>query len=254
VEFRNRSHAPVVLAHRFPCVALVRYRARRLSGSRTVSAPRRQHQYDLSMEGRAFLLKEAESASFFMLGELHGENEIPALIREIWPPMWQTGYRHIAAEISPCAANRLEFRPHGAAEPIRTLWSQAEATFVASFNKGPGSVLWGCDMEEAQPHLLIRDLAAANPKNQAVQSAAEMTKSSYRRSMAPELLQQLQKAIGIKDLLIGGLSLRTSGARGCSGHPGKYPAGHPPSKSCGSGQISDADGWLHNCRKRKACP
>src|SRR3989442_9012640 len=119
----------------------------------TVSAPLLQNQYDLSADGRAFLLKEAAQASFFMLGELHGENEIPALIREIWPPMWQAGYRHVAAEISPCAANRLEFRPHGAAEPIRTLWSQAEATFVASFNKGPGSVLWGCDMEEAQPHL-----------------------------------------------------------------------------------------------------
>jgi hypothetical protein len=40
-------------------------------------------QYDLSTDGHAFLLKEAENASFFMLGELHGENEIPALIRSI---------------------------------------------------------------------------------------------------------------------------------------------------------------------------
>ena len=41
-----------------------------------VSSPVPQ-QYDLSSDGYAFLLKEAENASFFMLGELHGENEIP---------------------------------------------------------------------------------------------------------------------------------------------------------------------------------
>jgi hypothetical protein len=174
----------------------------------TVSEPLRRHQYDLSAEGRAFLVNEAASATFFMLGELHGENEIPALLREIWPPMWQTGYRHIAAEISPWAASRLVSRSESA-EPIRTLWSEAEATFVSSFNKDRGSVLWGCDMDEAQPNLLIRVLAAANPKNQAVQSAAEMTKSGYQRSMAPELLRRLQEATAVKDLSIRGLSLRS---------------------------------------------
>ena len=130
----------------------------------TVSEPLRRNQYDLQTEGRAFLLKEAAGASLFMLGELHGENEIPRLIQELWPPMWQAGYRHIAAEISPWAANRLEFRPQSGAAPAG-LWSQAEATFVASFNKDRNSVLWGCDMEEAQPHLLLRDFAASRPKS-----------------------------------------------------------------------------------------
>src|SRR5436309_11757880 len=65
-------------------------------------------QYDLSTGGQAFLLREAANASFFMLGELHGENEIPSLIRGLWPSMWQVGYRHVAAEVSPWAANRLE--------------------------------------------------------------------------------------------------------------------------------------------------
>lgn len=176
----------------------------------TVSETIRQHEYDLSTQGRVFLLKEAGSASFFMLGELHGEKEIPALLRMIWPPMWQAGYRHIAAELSPWAANRLEFRPPGASEPIRGLWSQAEATFAASFNRGRGAVLWGCDIEEAQPNLPIRDLAAANPGNRNLQSALEMTRLGYRRSMARELLQRLREATGVKDLFAGGVSLRSN--------------------------------------------
>jgi hypothetical protein len=61
-----------------------------------------------------------------MPGELHGENEIPALIRNIWPSM-------------------------------------PEATFVTSLKRDQTAVLWGRDIEEAQPHLLIRELAASNP-------------------------------------------------------------------------------------------
>jgi hypothetical protein len=60
------------------------------------------------------------------------------------------------------------------AEPVRGLWSQAEATYVTSFKKGGDPVLWGCDIEEIQPHFLIRDLSFANPKNQALQSVAEI--------------------------------------------------------------------------------
>ena len=49
----------------------------------SVSLPLAQNQYDLSNEGRAFLQHEAARASFFMLGELHGENEIPSLIQSL---------------------------------------------------------------------------------------------------------------------------------------------------------------------------
>ena len=145
----------------------------------TVSVELRDHQYELSREGRAFLLNEATRASFFMLGELHGDNEIPALIREIWPPMWQAGYRHIAAEVSPWAAERLEFEAARGTEPItRSMsWARSEVAFVSSFKRGKASVLWGCDMEEGRPDLLIRELAAANPRNPSLQAAAELTKA-----------------------------------------------------------------------------
>ena len=68
-------------------------------------------QYDLADTGRAFLLDEARRSDYFLLGELHGDNEIPQLIRKLWPEMWKAGYRHVAAEVSPWAAVQLETAP-----------------------------------------------------------------------------------------------------------------------------------------------
>jgi hypothetical protein len=167
-----------------------------------------QKQYDLAAEGRRFLLDEATRARFFMLGELHGENEIPALIRGLWPEMWAGGYRHMAAEVSPWAANELELgKPDGA---IAGLWTRPEAAFVTSLKAGAGPVLWGCDIEEAQPHRLIRDLAAANPASQGLQAAAETVKDGYRRQKAPALLELVRTATVPRDRSIGGVSLRDS--------------------------------------------
>ena len=163
-----------------------------------------KQQYNLSTDGKAFLLNEARQASFFLLGELHGENEIPALLRDLWPQMWRDGYQNIAAELSPWAAHQLEFAPaHGGLG----LWSKEEAQFVHSFAGTTRPVLWGCDMDEVQPHLLIRDLAAANASNSTLQHMVEITKTGYNRSMAPELLTLAQSATGIKDQTINDSSL-----------------------------------------------
>jgi hypothetical protein len=119
---------------------------------------------------------------------LHGENEIPALLRELWPQMRQSGYRYIAAELSPWSANQLEF---GSADPqptLLTLWTKEEAQFVHSSGDSH-AVLWGCDMEEMQPQWPIRELAAASPGNTALARMVEITKSGYTRKMAPELLE-----------------------------------------------------------------
>src|SRR5262245_13760172 len=163
----------------------------------SLNLPLQQSQYDLSTDGRAFLLKEAAHASFFMLGELHGENEIPALIRSLWPSMWEAGYRHIAAEVSPWIANRLEAGNREV--PIFGLWTQPEATFVTSFKRDRAAVLWGCDIEAAQPHLLIRELAAANPDNKDLQTAVDTVKDGYQRRMAPALLQLAESAAVVSD-------------------------------------------------------
>jgi len=165
----------------------------------SISKQLEKQQYDLSSDGKTFLLDEARQASFFLLGELHGENEIPALLRALWPQMWRDGYRNIAAEMSPWAAHQLEFAPANGGPKIHGLWSKEEAQFAHSFTSTTQAVLWGCDMDEVQPHLLIRDLAAANPSNSALQQMVEIAKTGYSRNMAPKLLRLAQSATGIKD-------------------------------------------------------
>lgn len=167
-----------------------------------------EHQFDLSDNGKTFLLSEARHASFFMLGELHGEQEIPALLRELWPQMWQQGYRYIAAEMSPWAVHYLEFAPLDSSPKIKGLWSKGEATFVHSIsNTLKINVLWGCDMEEQQLQFLIHDLALANPQHTAIKRIDEMTRTGYNRSMAAEILNLLQASNQIKDKFINGISL-----------------------------------------------
>jgi hypothetical protein len=177
-----------------------------------ISVALREHQYDLATDGRRFLLEQAANASFFMLGELHGDAETPALIRSLWPSMWKIGYRHVAAELSPWAASRLEFPAQDGAGSLQRSfsWSQADVRFIAADRRGKTPVLWGCDMEEPRPHELIRDLAAANPKSPELQAAVALAQAGYQRSTAPALLEHLQKAERIRDLSINGTSLRSN--------------------------------------------
>ena len=173
----------------------------------TVDAALREHQHDLTTKGRTFLEQEAAAASFFMIGELHGDNEIPALVRAIWPALWKAGYRHIAAELSPWTAHRLEFDPNAPARAFS--WSRSDVGFVAARREGTNAVLWGCDMEEVRPHLLLQELAAANPTNRELQSAAELTRGGYQRPAAPKLLEHVRNAGAIKDPIVAGVSLRS---------------------------------------------
>ena len=165
-----------------------------------------RHQYNLSYDGRTFLLNEAQKASFFLLGELHGENEIPALLRNLWPAMWQGGYRHMAAELSPWAANQLEFVPADYQPKLITLWSKEETLFIHSQGASQ-PVLWGCDMEELQPHLLIRELAAANPTHSSLARMVEITNSGYKRQMAPRLLELMPSTGMVGDVTVNDISL-----------------------------------------------
>jgi len=71
-----------------------------------VSAVLANHHYDLASGGREFLLNGAGASDLFLLGELHGDSEIPNLLKDLWPEMWTQGYRHTAAELSPWAAHQ----------------------------------------------------------------------------------------------------------------------------------------------------
>ena len=129
----------------------------------TILASLDSHQYDLATTGRDFLLFAAKNDDFFLLGELHGENEIPDLLHVLWPQMWRDGYRHVAAEVSPWTAHQLETIPAGTGPPIQSLWTRQQAADIRAFATTGSIVLWGCDMEEIHPEYLIRDLAASTP-------------------------------------------------------------------------------------------
>jgi hypothetical protein len=139
----------------------------------------RANQFDLSTTGRAFLAREASLTSFFLIGGLHGDKETGALVDALWPTLKDVGYRYIAMEMSPWAASRLK-REH----------------------------LRGSDIEERQPHVLIRELADANPQDRALQSMVDLTRSGYKRSVARQLLQRAREIGEVKDTSPGGVSLR----------------------------------------------
>ena len=156
----------------------------------------RESQYDLSEDGIVFLLDEASQAAFFLLGEVHFSNEIPELLRELWPNLWASGYRHVAAEMSPWMARRAEFTAEGeTVPPFFGLWTAAEVELVTGLKEaGAAPVLWGTDLEVLTPHLVLRDLVAENPDNPHLKETVEATAGGYRRSQAPALAELLEQA------------------------------------------------------------
>ncbi len=164
------------------------------------------HEYDMERGGQAFLLDEAANNDFFLLGELHGDNEIPALLNALWPQMWTAGYRHVAAEVSPWAAHQLEFVPTGTGPEVLGLWTKKQAAGVHTFANSKSSVLWGCDMEEEQPELLVRELAALNPGDVNLERIVKLTENGYKREMAPALLELAKASVG--DEVVNDLSLQ----------------------------------------------
>jgi hypothetical protein len=166
------------------------------------------HQYDLANNGRDFLLSEAKSNDFFLLGELHGDNEIPDLVHVLWPQMWRDGYRHVAAEVSPWTAQQLETIPTGAGPRIQGLWTRQQAADVRAFATPGSIVLWGCDMEEIHPEYLIRDLAALDPGDSSLKQMVSLTSNGYSRKMASDLLALMQSSHAERDAAVNGISLR----------------------------------------------
>jgi hypothetical protein len=166
------------------------------------------HEFDLAGTGRDFLLNEAKDNDYFELGELHGDNEIPALIRAIWPAMWKDGYRHVAAEVSPWIAHRLETDVAGSEPRIEGLWTQRQAADVRAFAGPSQNVVWGCDMEEIHPEYLIRQWAALNPEDPSLRRMVELTKDGYKRTMAGQLLELAKKNQAKNDETVNFISLR----------------------------------------------
>lgn len=177
-------------------------------GYATIQTSLTKNQYDLQGDGREFLLNEAKNVDFFLLGELHGDNEIPALLHALWPEMWKQGYHHIAAEVSPWAASQLEFAPEGKGPEIVGLWTKQQARDARQFAERDSQVLWGCDIEEIQPQFLIAQLSSLNPSDTDLQRMAEITKNGYDRKLTPALLELAKKSKGRSDQVLNDVSLR----------------------------------------------
>ena len=166
------------------------------------------HQQDLETDGLKFLFDEASKNDFFLLGEVHGDNEIPKLLTTLWPVMWKERYRHIAAELSPWAAHQLEFAPVGKGPDVMGLWTKRELSDVRTFAGSNEDVIWGCDIEEAQPQLPIAELASLNPDDPDLKRMRELTKDGYNRKMAPDLLDLAKQSRAEVDKVLNDVSLR----------------------------------------------
>lgn len=185
----------------------VTLRAQTAPPDAAIFAALESHEYDLAGTGRDFLLIEAKSNDFFLLGELHGDNEVPALIHTLWPQMWRDGYRHVAAEVSPWTANQLE-TASASGPQIQGLWTKQQAADIRVFAAPGSTVLWGCDMEEIHPEYLIRDLAALNLNDPSLKQMMELTKNGYSRKMASDLLTLMKSSHAEHNAIVNSVSLR----------------------------------------------
>jgi hypothetical protein len=165
----------------------------------------RSHFYPLAGSGRELLITEARARQF-MLGELHGETQIPALLADLWPLLWRDGYRHVAAEVSPWVAERLNRGEPPYPDSTAGLWTHDEATTVRAPAPSTASVIWGCDIEELEPNRLIAELADRNGGNSALQKMAALVAPGYDRGNANQLLELARAAGRVHDRLAGSIS------------------------------------------------
>lgn len=167
----------------------------------------RVHSRPLRGPGEALLLQEARTHQYFLLGELHGEVEIPKLIARLWPILWRAQYRHIAAEVSPWAATHLEQSMADDPGSAIGLWTREQAATVRRFAAPGQPVLWGCDIEEGQPDQLIRELARINSGDSNIRRMMDLVSSGYVRKQAVELLRLAQSEHPAHDVVVGDESL-----------------------------------------------
>jgi hypothetical protein len=151
-----------------------------------------QNSYDLSHAGQTFLLNEAQRVDFFMLGELHGDRQIPQLLTSLWPQFYRNGYKHIAAEVSDWAAAKLEFPTRYDSLKVEGLWTNREAQFIHSMaGKTNTKIVWGCDMEEISLGEMMMDFFQKNGAQKKVGEIQNVTAGQYNRKLAPNVLTLL---------------------------------------------------------------
>ncbi|MGH9139686.1 MAG: hypothetical protein ACRD2I_00945 [Vicinamibacterales bacterium] len=113
-------------------------------------------------------------------------------------------------------------------------------------------MLWGCDIEEIQPQLVIQDLAAANPADEHLRAAVALAGNVYQRRTAPMLLQNVQSATATRDLVVNGISLRSSLIRTLEVETDRSNGAALPASIRREGVMKDLfhDHWLQAGRPR----
>jgi hypothetical protein len=155
--------------------------------------------------GEAVLVREAEEHEYLLLGELHGETDIPQLLSALWPRLWKANYRYIAAEVSPWAATHLERTADEDATPVPGLWTRQQAADMRRMVTPFQSVLWGCDIEEMQPDQLLRQIAKSNPTDIRLHDMLQIVSHGYTRALAPELQGLAESEHPAHDVQVGAL-------------------------------------------------
>src|SRR5882762_4820948 len=106
------------------------------------------------------------------------------------------------------AAHQLEFVPVGKGPDDMGLWTKRELSDVRTFAGSNEDVIWGHDIEEAQPQLPIAELASLNPDDPDLKRMPDLTKDGHNRKMAPDLLDLAKQSRAEVDKVLNDVSLR----------------------------------------------
>lgn len=153
----------------------------------------------LSGPGAAWLRDEAKRAQFVFIGAEHGISEVTLFAGALWHDLASLGYRHVALEIGPWVAAKLDrYARHGdlsaleeyraAAIPQLPGVSEEEIAFaklVGQVAKSRTALIWGLDQEQrAVPMLKHLEKLAPNEKAQVLVRAALAKAESQEKSGA----------------------------------------------------------------------
>src|SRR5438034_10609055 len=93
-------------------------------------------------------------------------------------------------------------RSLGKGPAVKGLWTKEEVSDVHMFADSNEGVIWGCDIEETQPQLLIGELASLNPDDRNLKRMRELTKDGYKigRASCKERVKIAVVAVSVKKI------------------------------------------------------
>jgi hypothetical protein len=178
--------------------------APKLSMREKLATAATENRSKLDFDGHTFsgpawdiLLREGQSAYFFLLGEEHGVAQIPALASQLLLALKPSGYQRLAIEISAPVAAELDKAAFRGVEGIRKFIAdfppgpafynmKEEAEMLAAVRpKFPASpqMIWGLDYEVIQDRRLIARLKAKAPASAktAVQALSDASTAAWKQ-------------------------------------------------------------------------